>query len=81
MTSVTKTLKNLTPRDMHHSELEPGYYHTRYVGQDLIVLVTQTATEGKVAFSLDDPEGLYWTEPFRLTVVNPITKLHVEVLE
>ena len=71
-TSVTTTGPEPTTL-MSNGELEPGYYRISYRDEPHIVYVLDM--QGKrVAIALDDPE-LYWTAPFRLSVVTPIQTL------
>ena len=73
-TSVTTNSTEPTTL-MSNGELEPGYYRITY--RDLAHIVYVLDVQGKrVAIALDDPE-LYWTEPFRLSVVTPIKHLEL----
>mgnify|MGYP003341452290 FL=1 len=71
-TSVTTTDTEPTTL-MSNGELKPGYYRITYLDRAHIVYVLDV--QGKrVAIALDDPE-LYWSEPFKLSVVKPIQTL------
>ena len=72
ITSVTSNTAQPTTL-MSNGELEPGYYRITY--RDLAHIVYVLDVQGKrVAIALDDPE-LYWSEPFKLSVVKPIQTL------